>query len=114
MKTRDVLAYSEQDLSPLLKVMKLKELERHAEKILKKQGQLSYKSVLAAVIKAVPSLNDGKSEGFIKIQAVVQGFLPVVSNDDPTEKTVVPRLAVILMVIITKKLEKIQKEGVSG
>lgn len=108
MKTRDLLSDTETDLVPKLKAMKIKELERHAQKILKKYGQPNYKGLLAAVIKVIPALDSSNGDEFTQIQAIVKTYLPSACNDDSDEQAILPRITVILMVIVTKKFKDIQ------
>ncbi len=106
MKTHDVLSLSEGDLTQKLKLMKIKELERHAQKILKKCGQPAYAKVLAAVIKAVPGLNNSATNKFADVQAIIRSHISL-SRLEACDEGLIQRLTVIIMMIITIKFKAI-------
>lgn len=110
MKTHELMNAPEAELAPRLKEMKKKELERHAQKILTNLGQPDYDAVMSVVIRAVPKLNDDKADRFTAVQNIVRGLLPTASNDGDVDETIIARLTVIIMVIITKKFNKILAE----
>ena len=115
MKTRELLAAPEAELAPKLKVMKLKELERHVTKILgsygiDKGGNQAYDSLIAAVIKAVPGLKSGDKASFDTVQGIVKDYLLLAANDSAEDKALLERLSAIVMVIISKKFQKIMSE----
>lgn len=117
MKTREILTADEKTVSTALKGMKIKTLERHAQKILGQLGQDNYDAVMAAVIKIVPQLTrETGGDRFTIVQNVITEQLPVVSSDSPksdnAKQEVLVRLTVVVMVIIAKKFTKIMKEGV--
>ncbi len=112
MKTRDLLNADERLLAGQLKTMKLKELERHAENLLGRAGQADYPAVLREAIKAVPQLNSGGQTPYQVMQALVRSQLPQAPKDganceDGDREHRIQRIAVLLMVIIKKKFEKI-------
>lgn len=107
MKTHEILTTSEANLVAQLKDMKIKELERHAEKLLNGNGQPDYDAVMLAVIQAVPNLNSNNPDCFLTVQRIVRSHLPVASNDASEDVNLVERITVILMVIIKKKFQKI-------
>lgn len=94
-------------LAPKLKLMKLKELERHASKILANLGQPDYGEVMRVLIRAIPKLNDKKIDRLSAVKNIVRGLVPTASNDSQVDDHLIERLAVILVVVITKKFEKI-------
>lgn len=107
MKTHELLAASETALTPIIKEMKLKELERHAQKILLKLGQSDYDNVLKVIIRAVPKLDPEKIDRFTAVQNLIRGLVPTASNDSEEDQKVIACLAVIIMRIISQKFDKI-------
>lgn len=115
MKTRELLAAPEADLAPKLKVMKLKELERHIGKVLKIYGvnsadSTAYDALMAAVIKTVPQLKQGQGENFVIVQDVVKEYLLLAANDSAEDQNFIERLTAMVMVVISKKFQKILQE----
>lgn len=112
MKTIELLNASEAELVPQLRDMKLKELERHAAKLLKKLNA-DYATVLAAVTRAVPDL--AKTENaFARIQQVIRehsGGNSSEKNDVQDEQHIVERAAVIMIVLIKKQFLKIHERS---
>lgn len=106
MKTHELLAASEEELSPQLKTMKLKELERHANKILNNLGCPDYDDVLRVVIKAIRALESDNDDRFSSLQDTIKNQLPLASNDD-NEANTISRLTILMTMIVTKKFEKI-------
>lgn len=104
MKTNELITASEAELVPQLRLMKSKELERHAAKLLRKAGA-EYSAVLAAVTREVPELAAGK-DNFLRIQETIKQCCS--SNADPS---IVERAAVIMMVIIKKQFLKIHSQS---
>lgn len=104
MKTNDLIAAGEAALVPQLRMMKTKELERHAAKLLKKIGA-NYAQVLAAVTKAVPELN-AEQNAFVRIQQIVSAC-----GRNNADGKIVERTAVIMMVIIKKQFLKIHSQN---
>ena len=104
MKTHELIAMPESELVAQLRQMKIKELERHAAKLLGKLGA-EYPPVLAAVTRAVPDLNNGAEDRFDRFQQVIsQQF----EYDDSTEnRELLKRIAVIMMLVIQKQFQKI-------
>lgn len=111
MKTLELLNAPEATLTASIKQMKLKELEKHAGKILKALGQNDYEGVLAVVIKAVPNLGaeaEGESvDRFSALQAVIRKLLPEANEGEHHDQHTLERLALIMMVIVTRKYEDI-------
>ncbi|MFT7558810.1 MAG: hypothetical protein ACI93R_000713 [Flavobacteriales bacterium] len=111
MKTLLVLNESEESLAPKLKVMKLKELERHAKKICTGLSEsFDYEVLIRNVIKRVPNLTQDVGDRFKTVQDLIVSDLYSIDAEAQVNEETVRRLAVILMVIITKKFEKIMKE----
>ncbi len=114
MKTREILTANEKAVSAALKDMKIKTLERHAQKILAQLGQDNYDAVMAAVIKIVPRLTRETRDRFGVVKNVIAEQLPIVSSDgaksEEAKQEVLVRLTVVVMVIIAKKFTKIMKE----
>lgn len=107
MKTLELAEMPEAQLVPLLKDMKLKELERHAQKILTNMGQPDYDKVLSVLIRALPKMTGEKIDRFTAVQNVVKGLLPTASNDSSVDSHLLDRLAVILSMIIKRKFDRI-------
>lgn len=114
MKTRDILTADEASVSAALKTMKIKTLERHAQKILTQLGQDDYDAVMAAVIKIVPNLTRETTGRFDTVKQKIAEQLPVASCDNPksaqAQQDILVRLTVVVMVVIAKKFTKIMKE----
>ena len=70
MKTHELISAPESELAPKLKVMKIKELERHAKKILVGLGGGSYEAIISSVINIVPSLEGGDEDRFVAVQSI--------------------------------------------
>jgi len=54
MKTQDILTLPEAKLAPQLAHLKVKELERHAQKILLKNGGGDYNQLIRTIIQTIP------------------------------------------------------------
>lgn len=110
MKTHEVLSCSEAQLTSQLRDMKIKELERHSRKILVTLGQPDFDAVMSAVIKALPKMDQEQVGRFNAIQELIKATLPAASNESPLDDKLIERLAIILVVLITKKFQKIHRE----
>ncbi len=108
MKTRDILLADEKRVVVQLKGMKIKELERHIKKILLQLGQSNYERVLAVVIKAVPELN-ANARRFVVLRNLVEEQLPKLDRS-AGDMAVIDRLTTLLMLLVSKKFEKILKD----
>lgn len=112
MKTLEVLSCPEPTLAAELKIMKIKELERHCRKVLIKLGQGDYGAVMSAVIKAIPMLEANKVGRFKAIQDLIKTLVPDGSKNDGAHAALIERLSIIMTVLIAKKFQKIH--GVGG
>ena len=110
MKTHEVLSSSEAQLTAQLRDMKIKELERHGKKILATLGQPDFDAVMSAVIKALPKMDREQVGRFSAVQELIKARLPRASNDSPSDDTLIERLAIIMVVLVTKKFQKIHQE----
>lgn len=110
MKTLELMQTPESVLAPKLKVMKLKELERHATKMLVNLGQPDYDEVMRVLIRAVPKLDESKIDRLSAVKNIVRGLVPTASNQSNVDDALIERLTVILVVIITRKLQKIMAQ----
>lgn len=116
MKTKDIISLPEAKVAPALKAMKIKDLERHARKILAKLGQEDFDHLLRDLIKALPGYAQGDAQ---QTQAAVlqhvEASLPEGWQAQPINETpaadVAQRLSVTMMLLISKKFEKIHKEN---
>src|SRR5690606_21130433 len=108
MKTNELINANESELVPQLRGMKLKELERHATKLLKKLNA-DYATVLAAVTCTIPDLAKAEN-AFTKIRQVIREQSEI-NLEDQGEEDVVKRAAVIMMVIIKKQFLKIHERS---
>jgi hypothetical protein len=104
MKTHELIAMPESELVTRLRQMKIKELERHAAKLVAKRGA-EYPAVLAAVTRAVPDLNSGAEDRFERFQQVISQQLAC--DDSAQSRELLKRVAVIMMLVIQKQFEKI-------
>ena len=91
-----------------LKAMKTKELERHAEKLLSKMGACSYQNILATLIRVVPTL-DPKADRFVEFKRKLVELEPFSDYSGEDRDKLVDRCAIILMLIITQKFQKIHQ-----
>ena len=110
MKTHEVLSSSEAELTAQLRDMKIKELERHSKKILATLGQPDFDGVMSAVVKALPKMDQEQVGRFSAVQELIKATLPTASNDSPLDGKLIERLAIIIVVLITKKFQKIHQE----
>lgn len=111
MKTRDVLAAPEAELSAKLKLMKPKELDRHAEKILAKFGVADHKAVIGSVIKVLPDFDEQSPDRYRRVQEVVAQKVPQQHQHTLVVGDTLARIAIIIVVLITKQFEKIHREN---
>lgn len=110
MKTRDVLAAPEAELSGKLKVMKAKEIDRHVEKILNKFGVADHKAVVGSVIKVLPNFEANDPERYLRVQEVVVQKVPEAYQDALRVGDTLARVAIMIVVFITKQFEKIHRQ----
>ena len=103
MKTQDILTLPEAKLAPQLAHLKVKELERHAQKILLKNGGGDYNQLIRTIIQTIPKLSAESDTPYQEVQKLVRAELEhsYAIND------IAERLSVIIMVIVTKKFQKI-------
>ncbi len=106
MKTIDLLSCPEATLTAELKLMKSKELERHTRKLLLKLGLNDYEAVMATVIKAIAKMDANQENRFAALQALINSLL-VSDKHKAEQKTVVERLAIVMMLLVAKKFHKI-------
>ena len=107
MKTIDLLSYPEATLTGELKLMKTKELERHSRKLLLKLGLKDYELIMGKVIKAIARLDANSSDGFITLQTLIYSLLPEGEKNKVERAKLVERLAIVMMLLVTKKFHKI-------
>ncbi len=103
MKTSDVLTADSKAVVYQLKKMEVKELERHAKKILVSQGQSDFKAVMAVVIKSIPTLS-GDDNRFSTMKTIIKDHIP--SQVEPPDE-LIERLTVIFTVLVAKKFKDI-------
>ena len=102
MKTQELLKTPESELAPALKTMKIKELEKHARKILTQYGCESYDKLMVELIKLFQSLpSDGNRFDTVK-QTVVKYL-----NDSEDSKNGLERLTALITVLITKRFQEV-------
>jgi hypothetical protein len=106
MKTHELISTPEPELAQLLRLMKTKELERHAAKLLHKLGA-EYSAVLAAVTRAIPDLNKVEGDIFIGFQEVIRQHLKCA--DSAENRELIKRLAVIMMLVVQRQFQKIHQ-----
>lgn len=110
MKTREVLSAPEPQLSGKLKLMKIKELERHAEKILAKFGVVDYQAVVSSVIKVLPNFDPQDPARYQRVQEVVAQKVPETHQAELKRDDALARISIIIVVLITKQFEKIHRQ----
>ncbi|WP_075187830.1 hypothetical protein [Teredinibacter haidensis] len=101
MKTHELLNTPEAGLVTQLKTMKLKELERHAQKLISNQGG-DFNEVMRNVIKAIPALDPTDNDRYQAIQQRIQSHI-----SPGTAPDLIQRITVLVTVIITRKFQKI-------
>jgi len=106
MKTHELIAAAESELVPLLRQMKIKELERHAGKLLHKFGA-EYSPMLAAVTREIPDLEKDKAQVFARFQEIIRQRL--LCADSAENRELIKRLTVIMVLIVQKQFQKIHK-----
>jgi hypothetical protein len=106
MKTLELINTPESQLVPQLRQMKIKELERHATKLLSKLGA-GYAPVLAAITRAIPDLNKVEGDIFLRFQAVIRQQLSCA--DSAENRELIRRLSVIMMLIVQRQFQKIHE-----
>jgi hypothetical protein len=106
MKTLEVIRASEAALAPLLGEMKLKELEKHGQNLVRILGGEDYRVVLYRVIKALPGLSEQPADRFQALQAMLQELLP----KSPQQPDVLAKLTVILTRVVTLKFSAIHEK----
>lgn len=104
MKTHELIDLPEAQLVLQLRQMKVKELERHAGKILLKLGA-EYPPVLAAITRAIPELNKVEGDIFTRFQDVVRQKVAYTDSTEAAE--LIKRVSVILMLIVQRQFQKI-------
>ncbi len=112
MKTIDIITGPEAKVVAALKEMKIKELEKNARKIFAKLGQQEFDQVLSIVIKTIPGLSGvANLSPYDAVKSTILENIPANTDDEVypgvTVDGVVDRLSVILLVLISKKFEKI-------
>lgn len=107
MKTHDILATTEAELAPKLKHLKIKELERHTQKILAQLGQKNYDTFMSLVIKAIPTLEGEYNQRFEKLKSLIKDQLPAANDYTTTDEETIRRLTVITMLLVSKKFNAI-------
>lgn len=110
MKTHEILSTPEAKLAPALADIKLKELERHATKLLRSKGNADYDEVLRAVIRALPKLESEGAQRFSEVQNLIHVHFALPSTSAPVTDDVLQRITVIIMMIISKKFDEIHSK----
>lgn len=106
MKTHEILTLTESELAPKLKQLKVKELERHAQKILKQLGQTNYDQTMSTIIKAIPNL-DKNNNSYQELQLLITGLLSSQNTLSTNKTEIISRVTVIIMLLIAKKFDAI-------
>ncbi len=106
MKTQQLITLEENKLAPLIKDMKVKELEKHAQKLLGMLGAKEFDAMMLAVIKQVQVQASDNQQRFEQMRDLVKAHLP--SGD--YHEDILNRLTVILTVLVTKKFHAIHNE----
>jgi len=107
MKTHDILTTAETELAPKLKHLKIKELERHTQKILAQLGQKKYDTFMSLVIKTIPTLEGEYSQRFDELKSLIKSQLPAANDYTATDEEAIRRLTVITMLLVSKKFNAI-------
>lgn len=110
MKTREILSADEVEAAAAIKLMKIKELERHAEKILKKLGLHDYPTILRDMVKLVPQLDMASGTAFKTVQTMFEQKVDMIESDEFSIQNYIERLSVIMIVLVAKKFDKIHQK----
>jgi len=104
MKTTELLAAKEEELTSQLKEMKLKELEKHSQKLLNLLGGgRAHDTILAELIKWMPEQDVDAKAMYPQMQKKIQDILTGDEGPTPYQKGIIEKLSVIQMLIIAKE-----------
>lgn len=107
MKTREVLAETESNLTIKLKLMKIKELEKHIEKIFKHLGIKHSQVVIGHLIRELPKLEKNSEQRYQSVQLLVKKEIPESHQHYLHENDLLERITLIVIVLIRKKFDRI-------
>lgn len=103
MKTLELIRTPEAQLVHSLKEMKLKELEKHGQNLVRLLGGEDYRLVLRTVIKILPTLTQEPQERFNLLNAAL---LPLLSKA-AEQADLLAKLSIILTLVVRLKFSAI-------
>jgi hypothetical protein len=103
MKTLELVRTSEAQLVLSLKDMKLKELEKHGQNLVRLLGGEDYRVVLRAVIKTLPTLGQEQQARFASLNQALSPLLAK-SSEQPE---LLAKLSIILTLVVRLKFTAI-------
>lgn len=90
--------------------MKIKELDRHVEKMMAKLGVTDYKAVMSSVIKVLPDFDVQAADRYRRVQEVIAQKVPESHQQALHTGDALERVAIVLVMLIMKQFEKIHRE----
>ncbi len=105
MKTLELIRAPEAQLVLALKEMKLKELEKHGQNLVRLLGGEDYRLVLRSVIKILPSLSQEPSARF---EALNQALSPLLYKA-ADQAELLAKLSIILTLVVRLKFAAIHE-----
>ncbi|HEY6529383.1 MAG TPA: hypothetical protein VIZ65_11865 [Cellvibrionaceae bacterium] len=105
MKTLELVRTSEAQLVQSLKDMKLKELEKHGQNLVRLLGGEDYRVVLRAVIKVLPTLSQEPQARFEHLNLAIAPLLAKASE----QPELLAKLGIILTLVVRLKFTAIHE-----
>jgi hypothetical protein len=103
MKTLELIRMAEAQLVPCLKEMKLKELEKHGQNLVRLLGGEDYRLVLSRVIKILPTLTLEPQARFEQLNLAIAPLLSKSNN----QQELLAKLGIILTLVVRLKFSAI-------
>ncbi len=103
MHIHEIMSLKENELVQRLKPMSLERLEHHAQELIEEMGSDNYAGIMSQVMKTLNQRSDSEQPAFERVQQTLQQHLP----NQAYMSDIYARLAVIVMMIISKKFKEI-------
>ncbi len=103
MKTLELIRAPEAQLVLTLKEMKLKELEKHGQNLVRLLGGEDYRLVLRSVIKVLPSLSQEPTARFTSLTQALAPLLPKAHE----QADLLAKLSIVLTLVVRLKFTAI-------
>lgn len=112
MKTTELLAAKEEELTSQLKEMKLKELEKHSQKLLNLLGGgRAHDKILNELIQWMPEQEVDTKEMYPQFQTKLKEMLTGSEGSTAYQNGIIEKLSVIQMLIIAKEYADILEQN---